>query len=90
MTTDNQLLDEARKRALHIVHHCVTPHGYRASALAAGYPQVWARDAVATFLGACVTGDPELIADFSILPLGVRRVPATGTTAAGIHALVLA
>ncbi len=62
MTTDNQLLDEARKRALDIVHHCVTPHGYRASALAAGYPQVWARDAVATFLGACVTGNPELIA----------------------------
>ena len=30
------------------------------------------------------------IADFSILPLGVRRVWATGTTATGIHALVLA
>ena len=29
-------------------------------------------------------------ADFSILPLGVRRVHATGTTATGIHALVLA
>jgi len=30
------------------------------------------------------------VADYSILPLGVRRVHATGTTAAGIHALVLA
>lgn len=30
------------------------------------------------------------VADFSILPLGVRRVRATGTTATGIHALVLA
>lgn len=30
------------------------------------------------------------VADFSILPLGVRRVRADGTTAAGIHALVLA
>ena len=31
-----------------------------------------------------------VVADFSILPLGVRRVHATGTTATGIHALVLA
>jgi len=30
------------------------------------------------------------VADFSILPVGVRRVRATGTTATGIHALVLA
>ena len=29
------------------------------------------------------------VADFSILPLGARRVHATGTTATGIHALVL-
>ncbi|MBT9386744.1 hypothetical protein KM176_23050 [Pseudooceanicola sp. CBS1P-1] len=28
------------------------------------------------------------VADFSILPVGVRRVLATGTTATGIHALV--
>lgn len=31
-----------------------------------------------------------VLADFAILPVGVRRVRATGTTAAGIHALVLA
>lgn len=30
------------------------------------------------------------ITDFSILPVGVRRVRASGTTATGIHALVLA
>lgn len=31
-----------------------------------------------------------IVADFSILPMGVRRVRATGTTASGIHAMVLA
>lgn len=30
------------------------------------------------------------VADFSFLPVGVRRVNLTGTTAAGIHAMVLA
>jgi len=30
------------------------------------------------------------VPDFSLLPLGVRRVFASGTTATGIHALVLA
>lgn len=30
------------------------------------------------------------VPDFAILPVGVRRVEATGTTATGIHALVLA
>ena len=31
-----------------------------------------------------------VVADLSILPVGTRRVLATGTTATGIHALVLA
>lgn len=31
-----------------------------------------------------------MVADFSILPVGVRRVRATGTTATGIHAMVIA
>jgi hypothetical protein len=31
-----------------------------------------------------------LVGDQSILPVGVRRVRATGTTATGIHALVVA
>ncbi len=30
------------------------------------------------------------VADFSFMPLGVARVRATGTTATGIHALVIA
>lgn len=30
------------------------------------------------------------VADFSILPVAIRRVNQTGTTAAGIHAMVLA
>jgi hypothetical protein len=29
------------------------------------------------------------VADFSILPVGTRRVNATGTTASGIHAFVV-
>jgi hypothetical protein len=29
------------------------------------------------------------VADFSILPVGVRRVNLTGTTATGIHAMIL-
>ena len=30
------------------------------------------------------------VTDFAILPVGVRRVLATGTTATGLHALVFA
>ena len=30
------------------------------------------------------------VPDFAILPVGVRRVRATGTTATGIHAMVIA
>lgn len=39
-----------------------------------------------------VTGQQRLVdvADHSILPVGIRRVRATGTTAAGIHAMVIA
>lgn len=39
-----------------------------------------------------VTGETRslAVADFSILPVGAQRVNATGTTAIGIHALVLA
>lgn len=56
------LLDEARARATDILHRCATPHGFRASALAAGYPQIWARDSMVVFLGAAATGDPDLLA----------------------------
>ena len=45
-----------------------------------------------TVVADTVTGQTRTVevADFSILPLGIRRVRATGTTATGIHALVLA
>ncbi|MCB9139872.1 MAG: glycogen debranching protein [Caldilineaceae bacterium] len=59
---DHELLIRAREEALAILRRCVTPNGFRASALAAGYPQIWARDAVVTFIGASVTRDAELIA----------------------------
>ncbi|HXV98928.1 MAG TPA: glycogen debranching protein, partial [Anaerolineae bacterium] len=62
MMTHPSLLQEARHRALEIIHRCATPHGFRASALPAGYPQVWTRDNVIIFLGAISTGDPQLIA----------------------------
>ena len=52
-----KLLAETHARSLDILHKCVTPHGFRASALVAGYPQIWARDSIITFLGAAVTGD---------------------------------
>ncbi len=51
------LIEEARKRALDILHGCVTPQGFRASALAVGYPQIWARDSMITFLGAVASGE---------------------------------
>ncbi len=57
-----ELLNEARSHALDILHRCVTPHGFRASAQAAGYPQIWARDSMIVFLGAATTGDATLIA----------------------------
>jgi glycogen debranching enzyme len=59
---DRSLIEEAQRRALDIVQRCATPHGFRASALAAGYPQVWARDSMVVFLGVAATGDAGLLA----------------------------
>ena len=56
------LIDTAYDKALEVLHRCVSPLGFKASALAGGYPQVWARDAPITSLGALLTGDTELIA----------------------------
>jgi len=42
-------------------------------------------------IGTVGGGDRTLnVPDYSLLPVGIRRVFATGTTASGIHALVLA
>jgi glycogen debranching enzyme len=59
--TDDQLIDETRRRALDTLQRCASACGFRASALAAGYPQVWARDNGIIFLGAVASGQPELI-----------------------------
>jgi len=56
------LLEEARQRARTVLQHSATVHGFRASALPTGYPQIWTRDSMITFLGAATTGDPELVA----------------------------
>lgn len=57
----SKLIQEAHFRAINILYDCATPYGFRASAQAAGYPQVWARDSAITFLGAVCTGDKNLI-----------------------------
>lgn len=62
MKKSDQLLRDAHNKALEVLHRCVTPSGFRASGLSAGYPQVWARDNGIMSLGAFVSGDAELIA----------------------------
>ena len=56
-----ELIHEARERAVDILRRCATPLGFKASALARGYPHVWARDAAVTALGAVASGDRDLI-----------------------------
>jgi len=58
------LIEEAYGHALEILRRCVTPHGFRASGLLPGYPQVWARDSMITGLGAVLSGEAELLAAF--------------------------
>lgn len=90
MEFPTNLIVEARERATDILMRCITPAGFRASALTTGYPQVWARDSAVTFLGAAATGLPELItagrasletlgdyqSDRGLVPLNVN--PETG------------
>jgi glycogen debranching enzyme len=54
-------IEDARIRAIDILRRCVTSQGFRASALADGYPQIWARDSMITFLGAVASEDTDLI-----------------------------
>ncbi|MCP4415209.1 MAG: glycogen debranching protein [Chloroflexi bacterium] len=70
-----QLLQEAHEQAAAILHRCATPQGFRASGLAAGYPQVWARDAGIIALGAAATGNAELLAatKASLVTLGQHQ-----------------
>jgi len=101
-TDECDLIRTARDKAIEILHGCVTPAGFRASAVQPGYPQIWARDSVITGLGAVATGDPELGAAFraSLETLAANRSelghiplnvdPATGEVsgenAAGVDA----
>lgn len=55
-------VDEAYARALDVLRACATEHGFKASALPGGYPQVWARDSAITALGALLTGEEDLVA----------------------------
>ncbi|MAU13008.1 MAG: glycogen debranching protein [Anaerolineaceae bacterium] len=60
MKTEKRLA-AAHEEALAVLQDCVTPHGFRASGLPAGYPQIWTRDSVITSLGALVTGDQTFL-----------------------------
>lgn len=74
-TDECELLQTARARALDVLRGCVTPAGFRASAVEPGYPQVWARDSVITGLGAVASGDAELCQTFrtSLCTLSAHR-----------------
>ena len=54
-------IDQAYQEAVQVLRGCASPLGLKASALGSGYPQVWARDAPITALGALMTGDEALI-----------------------------
>ncbi|GAB4430694.1 MAG: hypothetical protein Kow0031_11610 [Anaerolineae bacterium] len=58
----DKLIETIRGRALEVMAQCATPHGFRASALHSGYPQIWARDSIITFLGAAASGEAHLLA----------------------------
>lgn len=69
------MIEQAYEKALEVLHRCATPLGFKASALAEGYPQVWGRDAPITSLGALASGDSVLIdcARASLETLGNRQ-----------------
>jgi GH15 family glucan-1,4-alpha-glucosidase len=62
MTSADLSVQRTKQKALDVLMRCITPAGFRASGRAAGYPQVWARDSMVTFLGASVAGDDQLLA----------------------------
>jgi glycogen debranching enzyme len=75
--SDRKLIIEAKKHALEILHGCISPYGFRASADPAGYPQVWGRDSSVTLLAALASKDPDLIAAgrTSLDTLGAKQSP---------------
>lgn len=55
------IINEAYVRAQDVLRRCVSPLGFKASALPGGYPQVWGRDGPITSLGALLLDDADLI-----------------------------
>lgn len=53
------ITDKAYEKAKEILKQCTDPLGLKASALASGYPQVWARDSMITLLGAVLIDDKD-------------------------------
>lgn len=68
-------VEQAYQAALKVLRGCASPLGLKASALGTGYPQVWARDAPITSLGALMTGDEALLraARVSLETLGAHQ-----------------
>jgi glycogen debranching enzyme len=62
--TNQVSVDEARERAVEVLGRCAHDLGFKASALARGYPHVWARDSMITALGAALCDDPQLMVAF--------------------------
>ncbi len=62
--TSHDVIEEARERALDVLHRCSTDLGFKASATEQGYPHVWARDSMITALGACASGESRCIRAF--------------------------
>ncbi len=54
------MLDIAYREACQVLHACIDQMGIKASALASGYPQIWARDSMITLLGAILLDDVEI------------------------------
>ncbi len=73
-------IEEARKRAAEVLHHCAHDLGFKASALARGYPHIWARDSMITALGAALCDDPQLMVAFraSLTTLGAFQTELGG------------
>lgn len=86
MPSRDVLIEEAYQRAVDVLHRCATSHGFRASGVNPGYPQIWARDSMITSLGAALTGDPGLLASFkaSLDTLGAHQ-SALGLVPLNVH-----
>jgi hypothetical protein len=71
------VIEQARQKALELLLECITPYGFRASAQLHGYPQIWARDSVITFLGAVASQENQLIITGrnSLETLGAHQSP---------------